>query len=186
MARSREEETEIVLPDSSKEAKHHQIVSETGPINNTRPLDFVGPTNTDNWRVVAGGIFVLAFLIGIVSYIAFGGKTTNHNTASRPPAFAIVEPAALPAADVNITSSGFNPSTISVDVGQPVDWINKDSVPHQITSNSPSKTLSLAAPSSQGNISPDNSFTYIFDQPGTYGYHDTQADPSFSGVVIVK
>ena len=64
---------------------------------------------------------------------------------------------------VSIQGFAFSPSSISVPVGTTVTWTNKDSVTHTVTSD----TGAFAS----GNLAPGKTFSFTFNQAGTFAYH---------------
>ena len=100
------------------------------------------------------GIGIILMVIGI---IAFSGCAQNQNT-------------------VVIQNSTFNPSQKNIAAAASVQWINKDSTPHKIVSDTgifESQTLN-----------PGDSFEYTFYQEGTFNYHDAN-NSSITGKIIV-
>lgn len=79
---------------------------------------------------------------------------------------------------VNIKNFSFNPSALTVKTGAKVTWVNNDSVPHTVTSDSgnllDSKTLS-----------PGQSFSFIFTDIGSASYH-CNIHPMMKGDVVVE
>ena len=78
---------------------------------------------------------------------------------------------------VTITAQNFafNPNSITINKGDTVVWVNRDSAPHQIAGDYASSN-----PLSQG-----QSFSIKYDSTGTYNYH-CAIHPSMTGVIIVK
>src|SRR5688572_22537227 len=60
--------------------------------------------------------------------------TTSSETPS-PQGSASSSPEAMSETTVNITSSGFTPKTITINVGESVIWMNSDSAPHNVNSD---------------------------------------------------
>ena len=80
-------------------------------------------------------------------------------------------------ANVEISGFAFVPSTLTVSVGTTVTWTNKDSAPHTVTSND-----NLFE---SGNLAKDATFSYTFEQKGTFNYH-CKIHPSMTGKIIVE
>ena len=79
------------------------------------------------------------------------------------------------AVGVSIKNFAFNPSTLTVKVGETVRWTNDDSAPHQIAggfANSP--VLPQGA-----------TFEFTFTTAGTYDYH-CAIHPSMKGTIVVQ
>jgi plastocyanin len=86
-------------------------------------------------------------------------------------------PAAAATVSVQITKSGFTPSTFTVNHGDKVTWHNADKVDHQVVADDGS----FASPI----IKPGQSWTVTLNTAGTFRYHDALA-PSLKGKVTVK
>jgi plastocyanin len=74
------------------------------------------------------------------------------------------------------------PSLIVIGSGNSVTWVNEDSAFHSVTSgfyNSPSGLFD------SGYLDPSESFTFTFDESGTYDYFCT-LHPWMAGQVIVE
>jgi plastocyanin len=76
---------------------------------------------------------------------------------------------------VDITSTGYNPAIISVPRGTTVTWTNRDVVSHIIRGTEFN---------SGGSIAPGNTFSQMFNTPGSYDYSDS-SNSSMSGTVVV-
>jgi plastocyanin len=80
-------------------------------------------------------------------------------------------------AGVTITSTGFNPKTVSVEAGNDVSFKNTDTVPHAVVVDKTACNLALQ---------PQQSSDCAFEAPGTFTYSDPASkDPAFSGTVTV-
>ena len=93
-------------------------------------------------------------------------------------AFAVlsVGPTALAGSSaVQITSTGFNPATRSVQSGDSVNWTNSDTVRHEVAVTGTSCKLSL---------DPAQSGSCAFPSAGTFAYSDPTT-PGFDGTVTV-
>jgi plastocyanin len=114
-----------------------------------------------------------------LSGLLLAGCSAPHDTpvAATPPATA---PAA-PAADhrVVIDNFTFSPATLTVPVGAAVTWVNRDDVPHTVTS--PTRPRLLESPA----LDTDDTFRHVFTEPGTYAYYCT-VHPRMTGQIIVK
>lgn len=82
----------------------------------------------------------------------------------------------LPPAEVQVDNFTFGPETLTVPVDSTVTWLNKDDVPHVISSNDGvfrSKALDT-----------DDKYSYTFSKPGTYEYF-CSIHPKMVGKIIV-
>ena len=142
--------------------------------------DKTEPTQKGFKKILAG-LIILALLLGGGWYLyrqgIFSGPANPQNLTSQP---------TVPQAQVAITSQGFVPQTILIQKGSSVIWTNKDIRPHQIASD-PHPTHSLLTSLGQGKaISPKSTFTFTFNQTGTFTYHDELNPLGAKGEVIVK
>jgi plastocyanin len=78
--------------------------------------------------------------------------------------------------DVNIRSTGISPRTVTINGGDTVRWINRDTVSHQIVANNGA----FSTPT----IAPGQARSRRIDTPGTYPYHDS-FKPTLRGTVRV-
>jgi len=81
------------------------------------------------------------------------------------------------AAQVKIDNFSFEPAEITVAAGTTVTWVNRDDVPHTVTSND-DKFSSKA-------LDTDDQFSFTFKDAGTYDYY-CSVHPKMTGKVIVK
>jgi plastocyanin len=73
------------------------------------------------------------------------------------------------------------PSVIAIDFGNKVTWVNEDSAFHTVTSGFYGESSELF---DSGHLDPYESFTFDFDEKGTYDYFCT-LHPWMKGQVIV-
>lgn len=79
--------------------------------------------------------------------------------------------------NVSITSTGFLPEDVTVEVGDTVIWSNEDTIDHEAMDDLVEWETGLIAPGGAGSV--------IFDTAGTYTYSDT-VDVSLVGTVTVQ
>jgi amicyanin len=79
---------------------------------------------------------------------------------------------------VEIVNFAFSPVEIKIKSGENVTWTNKDNVRHSVISDSGDELYSDL-------LSLGESYTHIFNSPGTYMYH-CGPHPSMKGKVIVE
>ena len=94
---------------------------------------------------------------------------------------------------VEITASGFNPQTLTVNSGDVVSFLNKDTALHWPASAlhpthnvypEPGGCVGSKFDACQG-LNKDEVFAFKFNQKGTWKYHD-HLNPSLFGTIIVK
>lgn len=124
-----------------------------------------------------------------------GRVTTTTNTAivtnapptnSRTTGSFTTNPPAAPAAVVTITSSGLDRPTVTITVGQRVEFRNGDTAAHWIASTPHPTHTDL--PGFEKNIVGGGTYSYTFTRAGTFTYYDNAApnDTRFNGRVIVQ
>jgi amicyanin len=79
---------------------------------------------------------------------------------------------------INIKNFAFNPSTVTIKAGTIVTWVNNDSAPHTVTSDSGSLLHSST-------LSPGQSFSFTFANTGTFNYH-CSIHPMMHGQIVVE
>jgi len=89
-----------------------------------------------------------------------------------------------PAATVIYKDGAFNPSTVTIQKGQSVEFKNEGGVVHVASDPHPSHN-GYPGFESQGDIGLGESFIFKFEKAGTFGYHN-HLMPSEKGRVIVK
>jgi len=86
--------------------------------------------------------------------------------------------------NVNLTSSGFDPKTVTIKTGTRVIWINKSGAAATVNS-AVHPTHQVYPPLNLGEFPDGSSVQLVFDKPGTYNYHD-HLNPSRTGTVVVE
>ncbi|HEX3602455.1 MAG TPA: cupredoxin family copper-binding protein [Steroidobacteraceae bacterium] len=71
----------------------------------------------------------------------------------------------------------FMPTTLTVSAGDKVTWVNKDDEPHTVVSDT--------GMFRSGAMDTDESFSFKFDQPGTYHF-TCSIHPRMVGTIVVK
>ncbi len=79
-------------------------------------------------------------------------------------------------AEVTISGFAFGPATITVPVGTTVTWTHNDSPPHTVSSRD--------AVFDSGNLPPGATFSYTFEQNGTFEYY-CKIHPYMTAKIIV-
>lgn len=123
------------------------------------------------WLIVVT-VLVLLAAGGILAYVL-----KSHE--ARPQT---AEAISSTVSNVTIQPGGFVPATIKVKKGQEITWTNQDATPHHITADqSDLPDFDTADPLQTG-----DSYTYIFDKPGTYHYYDVTDPKTYVGTIIVE
>jgi plastocyanin len=110
------------------------------------------------------GIGIIVLIMGIV---AFSGCTQNqqNTTQQNTPNTVIIQ------------NFAFNPNSLTVPVGTTVTWINQESTPHDVVSD----TGVFTSP----RLNTGANYTYTFTQAGEYPYY-CGIHPSMKAKIIVQ
>lgn len=144
--------------------------------------------------LVVGGI-----LYAGVYYFVLAKKGTDYNQMKSPITANMIdknipttpETQASPTAvvtemknKVTLTAAGFSPILLKIKAGETVVWENTGGGLATINSDAhPAHTK--YPPLNLGQFSIGQTLSLLFDQPGTYGYHN-HLNPSQSGTIIVE
>lgn len=124
-------------------------------------------------------LLIVAAVAGVIIKTSGGDPGEGANVSGAPSTVSNTV-----AAEITIKDDGFVPQTITVKAGTPVTWTSHDdeynhnimSDPHPDHSGEPSLKSDV--------LKDDDVYTYMFEKPGTYNYHD-EIHPELNGTVIV-
>lgn len=88
-------------------------------------------------------------------------------------------------AEVAITKNGFVPSTITIVAGQRITFVNQDASAHRVIPYPRANRNSMPELDS-GNLQPTDSFTYAFENIGTFTINNNINLEKFNATVIVN
>lgn len=134
------------------------------------------------------GAVALVVIVG--AFVLIGGKGTS---TPAPPSISPTQKSEQPATaspieskgtTVTITSSGFEPQTVTIKVGEKVVWMNKSGGVANVNS-AVHPTHQVFPPLNLGQVADGSSLELIFDKAGTYKYHN-HLDASQTGTVVVE
>jgi plastocyanin len=125
------------------------------------------------------GLAFMTIAVGVIILLALALVLGLAGNLGKPKV-KVTTPAAMPSAMVNITKAGFVPATISIKAGQAVVWTNSDASPHDVTLVMHGKANSSAGQS----LNQNDTYTYVFNQTGTFTYQDS-INPSLPGSTII-
>lgn len=144
---------------------------------------------------------VVAAIVVVGGFLIFSNKTKNTPTVNvSPTVSATAAPMATNSANtVTLTSSGFEPQTLTVKVGTTVTWIDKSSDPmwiasgvHPIHSLYDGTSFSEHCKAGYSGPTPfdecegsSNDYSFTFTKKGTFIYHD-HLNPSETGTIVVE
>ena len=131
-------------------------------------------TSSKTPRYLTGLITAVALIV-IVVLVA-------HNKSSTPP----LTKSSNPPAYVSITSSGYLPATISIKKGQAVVWTNTTNATHDVDSDPYPSDNALAGFKSPSVLNDNQTYSFVFNETGTFSYHDDLNPGNYKGDVVVK
>jgi plastocyanin len=117
-------------------------------------------------------LFIVLVLAAVLTSGCYQPNTNINTTVQQGGA----TPAA-PGTTVDIKNFAFSPVTLTISNGQTVTWTNMDSVSHTVTSTT--------GVFDSGPISPGQTFSYTFNNAGTFEYSCTIHPTMQHGKVIV-
>ncbi len=86
---------------------------------------------------------------------------------------------------VEMISAGFNPTSLTVNLGDTVTFVNKDTAPHWPASNAhPTHTIYPGFDALKP-LSTGESYSFTFTKIGAWNYHD-HLNPSLVGTIVVQ
>jgi len=127
-------------------------------------------------KPIHGGILIVV----LIAFITVCG-CTSYGPSTTTPATTLTQ--VLGATTVNIENFAFNPASIAVPKGTTVTWVNQDTTDHQIV-NDAQGTIAQGALFTSNSLPKGASYSFKFDNPGTYPYH-CSIHPSMKAMVIV-
>ena len=132
----------------------------------------------------------IAALIMVLICLAFACGCTAQTSPKKtqPQAIQVTtqvtnQESAGPTEVVHIIASSFDPAILNVKPGTTVTWINEDTISHRVEHlpQLPGEKLLFRSES----LSPGESFSYTFMEPGRYVYGDPQHAGGRASLVIV-
>jgi len=118
------------------------------------------------------------FLIIIVSGCTnYGGGGDNQLQQPPPPDEQKIY-------EIEITSTGFSPSSVTIKAGDAIKFINNGDTPRWPASNPHPIHTDYPGFDAKQPIRPDNSYSFTFNSKGTFGYHD-HLNPTIGGTITV-
>lgn len=116
------------------------------------------------------------------SSISVSGNTTARTTGAHDDNTNTIVVVSLVPGPSSLTDALFQPNPVQVSVGDTVRWINRDSIPHTVTS---SQNVISDEQFDSGILAPNSAFEHTFTEAGTYPYACV-LHPNHGGTVIVS
>jgi plastocyanin len=137
-------------------------------------------------------ILIITLLAVVIGYFILGKDNSQNlltqikQVVKKEETGGKTESQPIDSAQVSILKEGFTPQTITIAKNQQVTWINQDENPHQVASDPHPIHDGLAGFDSEEPLAKGDSFSFIFEEVGTYTYHDHLNPSTIKGIVIVK
>ena len=134
-------------------------------------------------------IFALVILIvvAIAGSLLLNSNAKQQNNANLTNKNVNQQRAAIPnnpRIDITLTSTGFNPETVTIKTGTRVFWLNKSGTDGSV--NSDNHPTNLLFPFlNLGEFDNRSSVSVVFEKAGKYTYHN-EVNPDQRGTVIVE
>jgi plastocyanin len=107
---------------------------------------------------------VVLALLSFVLLLGCGSYSASPTTSRAPTATtSTASTSALADQAVTIANFAFSPQTLTIPKGTTAIWTNNDGTIHTVTSDNNVWD--------SGNLDPGKTFSYIFNQTGTFSYH---------------
>jgi len=88
-------------------------------------------------------------------------------------------------AQVEIVKGSFSPATLKIAKGDIVVWTNKDTSSHQVASD-PYPSNDAVPGLLSDPLAAGDSFSFTFNQAGTFTYHDNLNPQKLNGTIVVE
>jgi len=143
-----------------------------------------------NYLIIVGVIIVM-MVVGGCTQPGSPAQPTATVTVNDQTSYPVATTAPLPQSTnrvgdntIVIKKDGFDPASITVKPGSIVRWRNADSTPDAAL-YSPTHRITIVNVKDSPLLSPGEGWSWIFDEPGSYNYHDL-LHPDLEGTIIVK
>ncbi len=128
-------------------------------------------------NIAAGALSGLLLSVVVLFLLAGCSKDNGYSSPTGPGG-------GTPGAnEVWIQNSAYSPTTITVDAGTTITWINKDNVTHTVTSGTPGNPNGMF---NSGNMGHNATFTYTFNTAGSYSYYCIPHSATMHGTVVTQ
>lgn len=142
-----------------------------------------------NTKIALG---VLTVFVIVSAYLLLNNTSTQQSTAqptTQPiptQTIATPTPEATQANEtiVEVTDEGFLPASLTIKKGTKIVWINRTDNPVTVNSD-PHPIHTLYSKLNLGSFITSKTVQLIFDEPGTYKYHN-HLEASMTGTIIVE
>lgn len=123
--------------------------------------------------------------MSLVLAVVFASGCTQYGGQTQPTTPASPQQPAASAKIIEITSSGFSPSTLTINSGEAVTFVNKDTRQHWPASNPHPVHTGYSGFDAKHGLNQGESYSFTFTRKGTFGFHD-HLNPGNGGTIAVK
>jgi len=131
-------------------------------------------------KIIIIGI-VTVFVVIIIGLVTYDSSIKKISEEPKVVTGDVIMPTKASRPGCEATDRCYIPSIIAIDFGNQVTWVNEDSAFHSVTSGFYGEPSDLF---DSGHLDPYESFTFDFDEKGTYDYFCT-LHPWMKGQVLV-
>lgn len=165
-------------------AKSKPSLAIENPIPKSPHDGFVPP---ENLNTRAKLLVVVLFLL-IALFVVIGLLAKSYDQKSTKSKASTSQPASIKDKLVNIaiTSKGYNPSVVTIVKGDVVVWTNQDTAIHKVNSDPFPTDNQYSQLNSTIPLKTKYNYSFVFNQVGTYHYHDDLNPTTYKGTIIVK
>lgn len=121
-------------------------------------------------------VLAAAVAIVVIAVVSIGVLLTQREADNQDSV------ASVSAAKVMISTVSSAPSTIKVQQGQSIIWENTDGQDRTLALNA----ADGSGGTSESRIGQGETYSYVFDEPGTFNYYDSKDPTRLNGVVVVE
>lgn len=126
--------------------------------------------------IIAAVVIVLAVIVGLLAWAPWKTQpTAARKQMNTTPGVAVIE----------ITSSGFLPSTLEVNPNTNIVWVNEDVMPHLPAADPYPTHTSMPSLVPSRALGQHESYTYHVSRQETIHYHD-DLTPTLTGTIVVR
>jgi plastocyanin len=137
-------------------------------------------------RRIVAIVIVAVIIVGVIAVVLAANKrqtvgqptNTTPNTNSATAQSSQTSAPSNTTGQVTMTNMLFTPSQISVKNGESVTWSNKDTTAHTVT-------IDKGNGPNSGPIAPGSTYTYTFNQTGSFQYH-CDLHSAMHGTIVVN
>jgi plastocyanin len=164
-----------MLPQDDRTENQSINPQETKPDGVHAAFSRIQPSKKWNRKKIILSVLLLVLAVGGILF-ALSLDLNSSQTGSRE-----VQPAVIVMNEV-----GFSPNTLTIKAGSSVTWTNEDASPHHVTSEPFPSNDALPELNSEGPLQNGDSYTFVFEEPGTFHYHDQINPYEYKGTIIVE